>query len=200
MAHMVERSNRRNAAAGGERRVVKPVLLVAGLLLPLAGCGSKPAVNEKNASVEEVSEKVREATGDHGFIQPGKWQSTVTIDQLDMPGMPPQVISQMKAMVAQTHASETCLTPEEVKQPKAHFFSGNENCRYDHFTMGKGKIDAVMRCEQGGSAQVMQMTGTYSPDSYRMKMQTTGGAAGKSMTMRMSVNAKRVGACTEKQS
>lgn len=180
--------------------MVKPVLLVAGLLLPLAGCGSKPAVNEKNASVEEVSEKVREATGDHGFIQPGKWQSTVTIDQLDMPGMPPQVISQMKAMVAQTHASETCLTPEEVKQPKAHFFSGNENCRYDHFTMGKGKIDAVMRCEQGGSAQVMQMTGTYSPDSYRMKMQTTGGAAGKSMTMRMSVNAKRVGACTEKQS
>jgi hypothetical protein len=176
------------------------VILLAGFGLALAACGSKPAVNEKNASVEQVSEKVREASNEQGFIRPGKWQSTVTIDQMEMPGMPPEVASQMKKMVAERHTTNSCLTPEEAKQPKENFFSGNDQCRYEHFTMGNGKIDAEMRCEQGGSAQLMQMQGTYSPDSYRMHMTARGGPAGTAMTMQMSVEAKRVGECSDQES
>lgn len=179
---------------------MKYILMVMACAVPLAACGSKPAVDEKNASVEEVAQKVREASKDEGFVQPGKWQSTVKIDKMDMPDMPPEVAAQMKSMTAQAHTSETCLTPEEAKQPKANFFSGNDNCRYDHFTMGGGKIDAEMRCEQGGANQVMQMAGTYSPNSYKMHMTSKGGAAGHSMTMEMSVDAKRIGECTGKES
>ena len=175
-------------------------MILLGIVLPLAACGSKPTVNEKNASVEEVANKVREVSQKEGFIRPGSWQSTVKIDQMDMPGMPPQVAEQMKKMVAETHTTNSCLTPEEAKKPKENFFSGNENCRYDHFTMGGGKIDAEMRCDQGGGSQVMQMTGTYSPDSYKMHMTSKGGAAGHSITMQMSVDARRVGECTGKES
>lgn len=175
-------------------------VLLASLILLIAACGSRSTVNEKNATVEEVSQKVRQASHDQGFIQPGKWQSTVTIDKMDMPGMPPQVASQMRAMMAQAHTTDTCLTPDQVKQPKANFFSGNDQCRYDHFTMGHGKIDAQMTCDQGGSSQVMQMSGTYSPQSYHMQMKADGGAAGKAMTMQMTVDAKRVGECTGKES
>lgn len=175
-------------------------ILIASLVLPLAACGSKSAVNEKNATVEEVAQKVREASHDQGFIRPGKWQSRVTIDQMDMPGMPPQVASQMKQTMAQAHTSETCLKPEDVKEPNAKLFSGNDQCRYDHFKMGKGKIDAQMTCDQGDSSQVMQMAGTYTADDYHMKMTARGGAAGKAMTMKMSVDAKRVGECTGKES
>jgi hypothetical protein len=114
--------------------------------------------------------------------------------------MPPEVEAQMKKMVAEGHTSETCLTAEEVKQPKADFFSGNDNCRYDHFKMGHGKIDAEMHCDQGGSMQVMQMNGTYSPDSYAMHMNSKGGPAGAAMTMQMSINAKRIGQCAAKES
>lgn len=175
-------------------------ILLASLILPVAACGSKPAVDEKNASVEEVSQKVREVSNDEGLIRPGKWQSTVTIDQMDMPGVPPQVATQMKKMIAQAHTSDTCLTPQEVKQPKATFFSGNDQCRYDHFTMGNGKIDAEMHCDQGGTTQVMQMNGTYSPNSYQMQMKAKGGRGGEAMTMQMSVDAKRIGECTGKES
>ena len=175
-------------------------ILLLSLAVPVAACGSKPAVDEKNASVEEVSQKVREASKDEGFIQAGKWQSTVTIDKMEMPGMPPEVEAQMKKMVAEGHTSETCLTAEEVKQPKANFFSGNDNCRYDHFKMGHGKIDAEMHCDQGGSTQVMQMNGTYSPDSYSMRMNSKGGPAGEAMTMQMSIDAKRIGQCAPKES
>lgn len=181
---------------------MRPALLLLGLCLPLAACGSKPQVDERNASVEQVSEKVREASREQGLIQPGRWISTVSIDSMEMPGMPPQAAEQMKKMVAGAHTSETCLTPEEAKQPKAKFFSGNDQCRYDHFTMTGGKIDAELHCTQNGTSQVMQMTGNYSADSYTMHMQsrTEGTGAGQDMSMKMTVDSKRVGPCTEKES
>ena len=173
------------------------VALLIFAAVPLAGCGG-PSVNEENASVEEVSEKVREASRDQGLIRPGQWTSSVTIERMDMPGVPPQAAEQMKRMVAQTHTSERCLTPEEVQQPKGDFFGGNENCRYDHFTMRGGRIDAQMRCTAQGATQVMDMEGTYSPDAYEMRMtsRSEGGPTGQGMTMQMKVEAERVGECT----
>lgn len=172
--------------------------LLIACVIPLVACGAPPAVDEENASVEEVSERVREASQNDGLIRPGRWVSTVSIEEMDMPGMPPQATEQMKRMIARTHSSETCLTPEEARQPKGDFFGGGENCRYDHFRMGNGKIDAAMRCTQNGMAQVMEMDGTYSADAYEMRMRTSaeGGPAGGAMTMRMKVEAKRVGECT----
>ena len=174
----------------------RPILLLS-FLLPLAACGG-PTVSEENASVEEVSEKVREASRNDSFVRPGKWVSTVKIEQMEMPGMPPQAAEQMKRMIAQTHTTESCLTPEEARQPKGDFFGGNETCRYDHFRMGSGKIDAEMRCEQQGVTQVMAMNGTYSSEAYQMRMKSTseGGPGGAGMTMQMRVEAKRVGDCT----
>ncbi len=176
-------------------------LLLAGLVLPLTACGSGADVDEKNASVEDVAAKVREASSDEGLVRPGKWVSTVSIEQMDMPGLPPQEAEQMKRMVAQTHTAESCLTPEEAKQPREKFFSGNEQCRYDHFKMGGGKINAMMRCQQDGTSQVMEMSGSYSPDAYTMRMTSSlsGAAEDGNMSMKMKIEAKRVGECTGKE-
>lgn len=168
-----------------------------GLSLALAACGSEPAVDETNASVEEVSEKVREASRDRGLVQPGKWVSTVSIEEMSMPGMPADMAERMQAMASRTRTAETCLTKEDVEKPKEDFFGGNEQCRYDHFTMKGGKIDAAMRCSQDGVTQLMEMKGTYSSTSYAMQMKsrTEGGPGGEAMTMQMKVDAKRVGEC-----
>lgn len=177
-------------------------ILFASLAVTLAACGSKPTVNEKNASVDEVSQKVSAATKAEGFIRPGKWQSSVKIEQMTMPGMPPQAAEQMKNMMAQTQTTETCLTPEDAKQPKGKFFGGNDQCRYDHFKMGHGKIDAEMHCTQNGSSQVMQMEGTYSGDAYTMRMTSRmeGGEGASNVSMKIKVDAKRIGECTAKES
>ena len=65
--------------------------------------------------------------------------------------MPPEAAAQVKQAMAKngSHEFTTCLTEEDVKQPKGKFFTGNEQCRYDHFTMGDGQIDAAMRCPSG---------------------------------------------------
>ncbi|MEO5972814.1 MAG: DUF3617 domain-containing protein [Sphingomicrobium sp.] len=173
--------------------------------LPLAACDSQPEVSATNASVEEVAEKVAEAGAGTNFIRAGKWSSTVTMEEVSAPGMPPELAERMKgatgAGAGKTY--ESCLTEEEAKRPKEDFFAGKNNqCRYDHFTMGDGKIDAKMRCAQGGMNQVMEMAGTYSPERYQMRMATkmegTGGPI-EGMTMKMRVDAQRIGACDAKK-
>ena len=41
----------------------------------LAACNNDPEVSAKNASVEEVADKVADAGGTGNFVRPGKWES-----------------------------------------------------------------------------------------------------------------------------
>jgi len=185
---------------------MKPAILLIACALPLTACNKGPQVNEKDASVAEVAQKVRQSAGDQAFVRPGLWESKVTIEKFDVPGMPPEMAQRMKTMMAenQEHGFQTCLTAEDVKRPKEDFFAGKNNqCRYEHFTMGGGKIDAAMHCGgKDGGTQVMQMAGTYSPDSYQMQtaMKLNGAGAQGGMNMSMRVEAQRVGECKPGQS
>ena len=176
------------------------------LILPLAmlaGCDSSPEVDARNASVEEVAEQVRESGVDGQWVRPGLWSTTVTLAEVDMPGMPAEVRDRMReTMRAQSH--EACLTEAEAKKPSEDFFAGaNRNCRYDHFRMDDGKLDARMSCQAEGMTQQMEMSGTYRPDSYTVSMTTRAegpATAGMgAMTMKMNVESKRVGDCPEGQ-
>jgi len=179
------------------------ILLMSAL--PLAGCNSSPSIEAKNASVEEVANKVADAGGVDSFVRAGKWSSAVTVDEMSAPGMPPQAAAQMKQMIARTHNVESCLTPEQAKKPDPAFFSGKDNgCRYDNFTMAGGKIDMTMRCSGHamGAGTTMHMTGTYAPGEYHMAMEThadTGTKVG-AMVMKMHIDAKRIGECDAKTS
>jgi hypothetical protein len=103
----------------------------------------------------------------------------------------------------QPHDFQTCLTADDVKRPKEDFFAGkNKECRYDHFTMGGGKIDAAMRCGGKEGAQLMQMAGTYSPDTYQLQTSMNAQGDGQKqggMAMRLRIEAQRVGECPAKQ-
>lgn len=179
----------------------KTILALLCGCVALGACNRGPEVHEENASVGEVAASVRKATGGGQFIRAGEWKSSGTIEEMSIPGMSAADAARMKQAMAKSgiHEFSTCLTEEDVKQPGGKFFTGNDQCRYDHFTMSGGKIDAAMHCDApGGAGQVMTIKGKYSPNSYtmRMEMKTAGapGAPGE-MTMRMRVDSKRVGAC-----
>ena len=176
------------------------IVLLAGAAA-LAACDKAPEVNARNASVAEVADQVRDAGGRDSFVRPGKWESRVSMDELSLPGAPAEVAAAMRNMHKDT-VSTTCLTAEEAKRPKEDFFAGGDkNCRYDHFTMRGGKIDAEMQCSQQGMAQTMVMQGTYGPDAYNMEMRmisNAGAGPPGGMTMKMRVDARRVGACDGK--
>src|SRR5687767_8781301 len=113
----------------------------------LAACSNEPEVDARNASVDDVAQQVADASSSENFVRPGKWQWRVQIEEFDLPGAPAEAKTAMRGMHERAMVSESCLTPEDAKRPKEDFFAGkNKNCRYDHFTMGNGKIDAVMKC------------------------------------------------------
>lgn len=176
------------------------------ILLPLsllAACDSGGEVSANNATVAEVAAKVQAAKLDDTWFRAGKWSVKGQIDDIQVPGMPPELAAQMKQRGAAMPGTTSCVTEADAKKPAADFFTGNKSCKYDHFTMGGGKIDARMRCGIGGGTQLTTMTGTYGPETYRMAMTTAmenpsqGSASGmEGMTMKLSVEGKRIGDCT----
>ena len=187
--------------------MLKHATIVLMTVVPLAACNSSPTIEAKNATVAEVTEKVDKAGGVVEFLRPGKWLNKASIVELSAPGMPPGVADNMKAMMAKKPGTEQCMKEGDARRPKTDFFAGNKNCRYDHFKMGDGVIDAKMRCTIGGHTQLMTMAGDYKPDEYHMTMTTEmdrgasapAGAMG-SMTMKMRVDGKRTGECDAKTS
>ena len=180
---------------------MKHSLVLLAFTLALVACDKSPDVNVKNASAGEVAEKVRQASGSGALIEPGKWQTKISVLNVEVPGMPPQAAQQMKQMMtkAQAHTYDTCLTEADVKRPKEDFFAGESNdCRYDHFTMSGGKIDAALRCDAKSSGTMtMTINGTYSSDSYEatMAMDMSRGSEG-GMKIRSRSESHRVGECT----
>lgn len=181
---------------------MKRLTMLLPLALPLvaAACNSNgPSVTAKNESVEEVSNKVAAAQAGGAFISPGHWDGKVTITDISAPGMekmPPETVKMMKEKMMKGQEFASCVTEADVKSPKAGMFGGDKSCRYDHFTMSGGKIDAKMTCEQAGQKREMTIKGSYSPDSYHTEVSSDGGAAGK---MSAVVDAKRAGECTGKE-
>lgn len=185
---------------------MKHAVLLLAFALPLAACNKGAQVEATNATPGEVAKKLEKAGGSDAFVKPGRWESKFTIDEMSMPGMPAGAAAQMKSATGQIQTHVSCLTADQVKRPKEDFFAGaNKNCRYDHFEMGNGKIDAQMTCEaaeKGNAVMKMTMAGTYAPDSYHMTMGMTsnaGDALDQGMTMKMHVDANRVGECTGKE-
>ena len=184
---------------------MEPRLVLFACIAALAACNKGPDINVKNASVGEVAEKVQAATGSEAMVDPGKWRTKVTMIDMELPGMPPQMVSQMKQTMAkmQDNTYEVCLTEKDVKKPKEDFFAGrNRNCRYDHFTMSGGKIDAALTCPgREGETMNMAITGSYARDSYEatMAMDVTGGPQGKGMKLRSHSESHRIGQCTAEE-
>ena len=166
-------------------------MVVAGLsLLALAAC-HKAAVVERNASVAKA---VGQAQASEMKFQPGRWESSFTIESMDVPGMPANAA---KTVVGKTTHYATCLTPEKAARPGSDFFAkDSKNCTYDHFTMGGGAIDAKMHCGNAGGDAVVTMKGGYSPTHYAMTMEsvTTVQRQGP-LTMRMAIEANHAGPC-----
>ena len=107
----------------------------------------------------------------------------------------------MKQSIAehQQQASKHCLTEADVKKPKEDFFGADKSCRYDHFTMGGGKIDVAMVCRSDETTQNMNVSGSYTPTSYSIDTSMNGsGGQQQGMSMKMHVDANRVGQCTGK--
>ena len=178
---------------------MRKLAIVPVMLAVIAGC-DKGGVEMKNASVKEVAETMRKQ-GDDKFVDPGKWQQTVTLVSIDAPGMPREARDAMQQAMRTAQVNEVCLSKKDAKSPREDFFTGkDENCRYEHFNWGGGKIDLKLMCNHPNARQQMTLAGTYAPRSYSMTMTMAneGKRPEEQMKMVMKVDAQNVGQCSAK--
>lgn len=180
------------------------IIIIVPLLL--AACHTGPSVSADNASANEVDAKIAAKTGGApAFLSPGHYDAVFTITKMDMPGLPPAAAASMQKEMGKATKTESCLTEAEAKKPAASFFAGEDakECRYDHFTMGGGALDAAMTCKTDDGGSTMSIKGTYSGDGFHLAMTTaaTGkpGQPASRMSMAGVVDAHRTGACTGKE-
>jgi len=180
---------------------MKTSIALALPLLALAACNSSgPTVTATNASQSEVAAKVADAANGGDIVKPGRWEGTMTMGDMKMPNLPPEQQKMLSSKLGQSHTIVSCVTPEQVKAKRA-FFTGQDDkeCRYDHFTMAGGKIDAAMHCDTGSGTMNATMSGDYAPDHYHMTMTSDTKAAGNApygtMSMTMTIDARRTGEC-----
>lgn len=173
-----------------------PALLVVALLLP--GCKKEPTVVAKDADAGEVAAKVAEAGVK---FQPGAWTTQVKAIDIDMPGMPPEMVGKMKEALGRARAERSCLTKEKAARPDGDFFGqADKTCRYKTFAMADGKIDGVLNCGRGGATQTITLKGTYDAQHFAMDMDMTGsGPGGKPMRMHVATQSTHAGECTPQE-
>jgi hypothetical protein len=184
---------------------MKYAVCVIASIICLTGCSKGPTVELHNATNKDVVQAVAKSgvMTSGTMIEPGLWKSKTIIQEMNIPGLPEQYAAQMKQSIAEHRNESTshCIKPEDVKKPKEDFFGADKSCRYDHFTMGGGKIDVAMVCHEEETTQTMNMSGSYTPTSYSMDVSSMGsGGHENGMTMKMHVDASRVGECTGKDS
>lgn len=123
-------------------------------------------------------------------IQPGRWQTTVTILDAKVPGAPPQVAAMLRGRpTVVTH----CITPAQAAAgPRAAIERSNNRCRFTDYSMTGGRLRSTMVCAQPGGQMTFRSAGTYTPVSMQMEGTGTGGNA---MTMRTRTVSRRVGGC-----
>lgn len=173
-------------------------LALALPLLMLAACDSDPEVKADNAKPSEVAAKMRDAAGKGSFVRPGQWEQTVSLLKIEAPGMPPEAREYMQRAMDKAQVHKVCLSKEQAESPREDFFTGaDQNCTYEHFNWGDGKIDLKLICKHQQAVTTMAMAGTYTPDNYVLTMTSTNNAAGQAgdMVMTMKVDARRTGDC-----
>jgi len=125
-------------------------------------------------------------------IQPGKWQSIVTIVDVQMPNAPPGMADRMRA---KPQVFTNCVTPAQAANgPRTLMQATSGKCRYSTFSAAGGRINAVMSCDFGQGAMTARSSGTYTATTLTV---TGSSATTGRMPMRMTTRtaARRLGAC-----
>lgn len=133
-------------------------------------------------------------------LQPGTYRTSVSVEKIEMPGMPIAMADQMKAMMGKAAAEDSCITPERAAHGlevlKQQIARGK--CRFERFQADAGNLETAFTCQTGdGMRMEATSRGTYS--STRSEMRIDGrliGPGGKTLHVIHTVKSERIGDCS----
>ena len=116
-----------------------------------------------------------------GDLQPGQYQTTISSD---IPGDKP-------------HTDAHCVTQKDIDSGLQNIGSEKDpSCKTLDFKRAPGSVSYRMACTGNGQPPMTQVAGTFTRDSFDMKIQMQLEPNGKPNAIRMV--GKRIGACAGK--
>lgn len=139
--------------------------------------------------------------GGAGALEAGEWTMTTEMTEIEVPGMPEEMVAQMREQMGeQTDTSTRCITEEEAADPGANLFTpedADQDCEFTESVVEGGVINIAGTCEapNGQGNATMGITGTYTATTMAAELSVN--VEGGPMEMRMSGNmsAERTGDC-----
>ena len=129
-------------------------------------------------------------------VQPGRWESTTQIVEIEAPGLPPQAAQMMKG---RSMKFNYCVTPEDAadgpKKMLEQSQKSNGECKMLKYEISGNRMDAEMQCSSKdmGTSRIT-MLGEFSETAYNVDMSMSSNG-GPFQRMVSSIKAKRLGAC-----
>lgn len=163
--------------------------------LALAGCGSSGADKDGDGKITDQEAAAETAAN---LPDPGLYKISVEIQELTYPGMPANMLDEMKKQMSASMQTEECLTEADREDAVKQMTEMNEDCEYERYNMSGGKIDAAMSCKMpDGGTMAYTMTGSLGRTGVDMVMEggQQGGDPGSTMQMKMHMKSQRVGDC-----
>jgi hypothetical protein len=147
-------------------------------------------------------------SGSSTTLQPGQWEMTSRMTNVELPGVPEQLAAQMRtAMLNQPQTQNRCITPAEAANPAGGMMNpsgSTEGCTFTDQTFSGGTIRVSGTCPApGGRGSVRtSLNGTYTATTMEARLEAEvtappGGPPGMPQTIRMQGNltGRRTGDC-----
>lgn len=167
--------------------MIQRISIAAVLACILAAC-SPPAQQGENGASGPADAAAP------GGIQPGQYRTTVTMLEMNIPGVSSQDIN-----MAPT-TTEDCVTSSDI----AEFTRGSmvnaesgETCTQNSMNTAGGRIEGEASCTGSYGARTMHMSGTYSSHHVEMEINSSNDmpGGGGQMSQRMRIVTERIGEC-----
>jgi hypothetical protein len=131
------------------------------------------------------------AFGQASGVQPGKWEIAVTVNSMEMSGVPAGVA---KMMVGKTTRIKHCITPAEAARGPQALLATGKSCVFSKYSLIGGRLNSEFSCKSGGQTTNSASSGTFAPTEFRAtgRSVTTGSTP---MTMTSTSVGHRVGDC-----
>lgn len=169
--------------------------LAALTALTVAACGK----SEPGGQSATGGDPMKAATELAFQFQPGQYRTTIAIQKVDIPGMPPAFAEQMKKAMSKSLSSEHCISAAQaakgVEAMKQHM--GQGRCQFESFNARGGMVDSVFTCSTGPDMQLRSTsTGTYTATGSQVASKAEmKGPAGKTVQIEQTVTTERIGDC-----
>ena len=176
---------------------------LAALCLPLALAACSSGEDEAAGDpldADEVVARMDEGPG----LRAGQYQSTATLLEFEVPGVPASQSDSVKQMMSAEFAKANtfCITPEQAEDGPRHMVQqmAESDCTFGRYDVTGNSLDAEMSCSgAGGFDGSVTVSGTFEGDSSSMVMETihkVPGMPGEGARMKLQMDSRRIGECT----